>query len=323
MLRMTAALISAAMAASFTSCAAHTSESEKTDGRPLAVATNFAMYDFTRAVCGDLFDVRMLLAPGSDSHDFEATLTDLSVISEADIFVYVGGESEEWVDDTVLAAGLTDKNAQFVRALDFVTAYETEMVEGMASEDEEHDEHTHEHEHETDEHCWTSIPNAVTIIGEIEKAAVLAAGEENREIIESNADAYEAELNEIDSEIRETIGTAERSTLVFADRFPFRYFVEEYGLSYYAAFSGCTSSVEPPLSTVNFLINKVREENIPDVLVTELSDQKTAEAVADETGCGILTMESAHNVTKQDFDSGVTYAELMRRNISVLRKVLN
>lgn len=304
---------------SLASCAGRTSDSKKTDGRPVAVATNFAMYDFTRAVCGDIFDVRMLLSPGTDSHDFEATLAELSVISEADVFVYVGGESEEWVDDTVEAAGLADGSAYFVRALDFVDTYETETVEGMADENEEHSDH----EHETDEHCWTSIPNAVKIIEEIEKAAISAAGEDSREQIEENTDSYIAKLNEIDAEIRETVTNAKRRTLVFADRFPLRYFVEEYGLSYYAAFSGCTSSVEPPLATVNFLIDKVKSENIPDVLVIEMSDRKTADAVANETGCGVLTMESAHNVTKQDFESGVTYADLMKRNIAVLQEVLN
>lgn len=306
-------ILTAALCFTFPSCG---SNSIANDDRVTVVATNFALYDFARAVCGDECDVRMLLSPGSESHDFEATLEDIALLAETDVFVYVGGESEEWVPDVLEAAGASAVTQ--VRAMDFVETYIVETVEGM--EDDHEHEHTADdgHDHEIDEHVWTSIPNAVAIMNAINDAVL-----RENEWFENNSASYIAELMDIDAEIREIVDTAARKTVVFADRFPFRYFTEEYGLSYSAAFSGCSSAVEPSLSTVNFLMEQVKANDIPAVFVIEFSDGTTADAIARETGCEVLEFHSAHNVSKADFEAGVTYADIMRKNAENLKIALN
>lgn len=286
------------------------------DGRLKIVATNFALYDFAENVCGDLANVTMLLPLETESHDFEATLGDIDKIASSDLFIHTGGESEDWVEDVFASLESMNISVSTVCAAEIVETFDEEIVEGMQSDGEEDEEDSF------DEHVWTSIPNAEEIIraisAEVSRLEPDIAGE-----VSIRSEEYIAQLDEIDAEIMETVNTAKRRTIIVADRFPFRYFAERYSLEYYAAFSGCTSNTEPTLSTINFLIEKVRSEEIPVVLTIEFSDKKCAMAVADETGCGILELHSAHNVTKEDFDSGVTYAELMRRNLEVLKIALN
>lgn len=284
------------------------------DGKLKIVATNFALYDFAENVCGELADVTMLLPLETESHDFEATLGDIDKIASADLFIHTGGESEDWVDDVFASLESMGISLSTICAAEIVETYTEEIVEGMQHDGEEEDSF--------DEHVWTSIPNAVEIIRAISAEAARLEPDIADEV-KARAETYAARLNEIDAEIAETVNTSKRRTIVFADRFPFRYFAERYSLEYYAAFSGCTSNTEPTLATVNFLIEKVREEGIPAVLTIEFSDKKCAQAMADETGCGILELHSAHNVTKDDFDAGVTYADLMLRNLEVLKNVLN
>lgn len=298
----------------------------KEDGRISVVTTNFALYDFARAVCGDMCDVEMLISPGAESHDFEASLSDIAKIADSDLFVYVGGESEDWVEDIFVSLDSLGEKINAMCVLDSVETYAEEIIEGMThihgeSCDTEH-EHDHEHEEaEADEHVWTSIPNAIAVMKDIsmrvaEIDPLLEAS------LDTNCSGYAAVLDKIDAEIMAVVESASDRTLIFADRFPFRYFAERYSLTYYAAFPGCTSDTEPSLDTVNFLIEKVRESGLP-VFVIEFSDGTTAKAVQAETGCDILTLHSAHNVTHDDFDSGVTYADIMQRNLDALRKVFN
>lgn len=293
------------------------------DGKISVVTTNFAMYDFARAVCGDVCEVEMLISPGSEAHDFEAGLSDISKIAESDIFLYVGGESEEWVEDIFAAVGDDMKGTVKLCAMDICPLLSEETVEGMESDDK--NEHADEGEHGDgafDEHVWTSVPNAVRIMEKV-RDTVISIDETLSDRVNENFDKYAEKLSEIDREGRECVKNASRDTIVVADRFPFRYMANEWGLKYYAAFSGCSSNVEPSLETVSFLINKVENENIPYVFTIEFSDGKTAKAVSAETGCGILELHSAHNVTKEDFSSGVTYADLMRRNLDALKEALN
>lgn len=304
----------------FVSCA---KDAKTDDGRLSVVTTNFALYDFARSVCGDEADVIMLLPVGTDSHDFEATLGDIDKIASADLFIHTGGESEDWVDDVFATLDSMGMTVNSICAADEVETYTEKELEGMQEEDEHEHDHEHNHSEESiDEHVWTSVPNAVKIIEKI-RDEVSSLSPDIAEKVKSNSDSYIATLNAIDNDIADCVKNAKRNILVFADRFPFRYFAERYSLECYAAFSGCTSNTEPTLATINFLIDKVREENIPDVLITELSDRKCAEAVAGETGCGILQLSSAHNVTKEEFEAGVTYADLMRDNLEVLKIVLN
>ena len=307
--RIFSGLLAAVFCGSLTACGTN---SIANDGRTTVVATNFALYDFARAVCGDSCDVRMLLAPGSESHDFEATLADIALLAETDVFVYVGGESEEWVPDILEAAGASEITQ--VRAIDLVETY---LTAGTVSDDHEHSADDGHH-HETDEHIWTSIPNAITIMGAIGDAVL-----KEDEWFENHSASYIAELLDIDAEIREIVDTAARDTVIFADRFPFRYFTEEYGLSYCAAFDGCSSAVEPSLSVVNSLIEQVNETGSSAVFAIEFSDRKTADAVAGETGCTVLEFHSAHNVSRADFESGITYADIMRKNAENLKLALN
>lgn len=311
--RIFTGLLAVLLCGTFTAC------SEKPhvyDGKITVVATNFALYDFARAVCGDACDVRMLLAPGSESHDFEATLEDIALLAETDVFVYVGGESEEWVPDVLEAAGASD--VVQVRAIDLVETY----INAGTESDSEH-EHSEDdgHHHGTDEHVWTSIPNAITIMDAIQQGILRFA--EGFDFDWDARNAYIAELLDIDADIRRTVDASAQDTLIFADRFPFRYFTEEYGLNYCAAFDGCSSAVEPSLSTINALIERVGETGSTAVFSIEFSDRKTAEAVAAETGCDILEFHSAHNVSRADFESGITYADIMRKNAENLKIALN
>ncbi len=311
--RILAGLLAAVFCGSFTACGTN---SIANDGKLTVVTTNFALYDFARAVCGDTCDVRMLLSPGSESHDFEATLADIALLAETDVFVYVGGESEEWVPDVLEAAGASD--VVQVCAIDLVETY---INAGMESDhDHEHSEDDGHH-HEIDEHVWTSIPNAITIMDGIRQGVLRVA--EGFDFDMDIYNAYLAELLDIDADIREIVSDAARDTVIFADRFPFRYFTEEYGLNYCAAFDGCSSAVEPSLSIVNSLIEQVNETGSSAVFAIEFSDRKTAEAVAGETGCTILEFHSAHNVSRADFESGITYADIMRKNAENLKLALN
>ena len=298
-------------------CGTLTACSEKphaADGEITVVATNFALYDIARAVCGDACDVRMLLAPGSESHDFEATLADIALLAETDVFVYVGGESEEWVPDILEAAGNSD--VVQVRAIDLVETY----ISAGTESGHEHSEDDGHH-HEVDEHIWTSIPNAIAVMDGIQQGILRVY--EGFAFDRDARDAYVAELLDIDADIRRTVEASAQDTLIFADRFPFRYFTEEYGLNYCAAFDGCSSAVEPSLSTINTIIERVNETGSSAVFAIEFSDRKTAEAVAAETGCDILEFHSAHNVSRADFESGITYADIMRKNAENLKLALN
>ncbi len=299
------ALISALML--LASCSA-----AEDDGEIKIVATNFAMYDFARAVCGDLCTVEMLLSPGAESHDFEAMLEDIAKIADADVFVYVGGESEAWVDGVFASIGASAAEIKKVRAM--------ELVELCYDDGENHEGHTHTDD-EADEHVWTAIPNAILIIDEIARA-VAECIPESAEVISARAEEYKNELSTIDREMCDIVKSAERGLIVVADRFPFRYMTEHLGLEYYAAFSGCTSDTEPSLAVINELVELVQSTGTHTVFVCEFSDRKTASAIADETGAKIVELSSAHNVTKAEFDEGITYADIMRKNMAAIRSAL-
>ncbi len=289
-------------------------KSGEDDGRLSVVTTNFALYDLARAVCGEECNVQILISPGSESHDFEATLSDMAIVEKADLFIYIGGESEEWVSDMFESMGSSADKIKKIRGMDLVEIYTEEPLPGLG-----HDDHGDSGE---DEHIWASIPNAITIMEKIAKEVIALDGT-LADKVQGNLASYTAELNEIDAELREVVATASRKSIVVCDRFPFRYMTEEYGLDYYAAFSGCSSDTEPTLSTVNLLVEKVKAEEIPAVFIIEFSDGATARAVSAETGAKILTLHSAHNVTREDFEGGITYADIMRQNTSALKDALN
>jgi zinc transport system substrate-binding protein len=262
----------------------------------------------------------MLLPPASESHSFEPTPADIVKISNCDIFIYVGGESDSWVD-TVLES-MDGSNMRVVTLMDCVEVVEEELVEGMQEEEEESAESGEPEEPEYDEHVWTSPRNAKLIVAKITDALCEVAPQ-FAETFRANESEYSAKLDELDAGFREVVDGAARKTLVFGDRFPFRYFTDAYGLDYFAAFPGCSTETEPSAKTIAFLIDKVKAEQIPVVLHIELGAVRIAESIAEQTGAKVLELHSAHNISRDDFQAGRTYLDVMRTNIDRLKEALS
>ena len=278
------------------------------------IATNFVAYDFARAITGNSANVRMLLRPATESHSYEPTPQDIIDITNADFFIYIGGESDEWVADIIRDNGLDENKT--IRLMDFVELKEEEEKEGMESEEEEE-----EGEAEYDEHIWTSPRNAVSIIEAMRDRFIARDATKNNEYAE-NARKYTERIMQIDQKIRKLVSESTRKELIFADRFPFRYFVDEYGLDYYAAFPGCAEQTEASSSTIAFLVDKVKADRVPVVLKIELTSDKLAKTISAETGAKILTLNAAHNISQEEFDAGQTYADILEDNIVVLEEAL-
>jgi zinc transport system substrate-binding protein len=283
-----------------------------TDENINLTATIFPPYDFVRQIAGDRANLTMLLPPGAESHSFEPSPRDIITIRNADIFIYVGGETDKWVA-RILQSMLIEK-MKILAMIDAVDTVEEEVIEGMeGEEDDEGIAH--------DEHVWTSPRNAIRIVIAI-TGALCEADPANAEFYQKNAIAYTKALTELDAAFSEVVAGAKRSTIVFADRFPFRYFTDAYGLSYFAAFPGCSTETEPSAATVAFLINKIRAEQIPVVFHIEFSNERMAGTISGETGAKNILLHSCHNITKRDFDAGLGYLELMRHNVNNLREAL-
>ena len=275
------------------------------------VTTNFPAYDFVRAVTGDTANIKMLVKPGQEIHEFEPTPKDIIDIQNSQLFIYTGGESDEWVEDIINS--INSANTQSLKMMDVVKVVKEETVEGMETEETE--------EAEDDEHVWTSIKNAIKIISHI-KDELIKIIPENKHAFEENAQNYIRKLADLDSKFQETVSTGNRKTIVFGDRFPFRYFVDDYDLKYFAAFPGCSEQTEASSKTIAFLIEKIKAENIPVVLKTEASSDNIAKTIAKETGAKILTFNAAHNISADDFRAGRTYADIMEDNLQVLEEAL-
>ena len=278
------------------------------------VTTIFPPFDFARNICTDNANVKMLLKPGTESHSFDPTPNDILLIKNADIFIYTGGESDSWADS--ILDSVNTKKTKIIRMIDEVDAVYEEHLEGM---DEGHGEDDDE---EYDEHIWTSPKNAVLITKSITNA-LCAADKKNSGTYMKNSSLYIERLNSLDRQIRETIDGAKQKTLIFGDRFPFKYFADEYNLECFAAFPGCSDKTEAGIKTMSFLINKVKGEKIPVVFYIEFSNQKIADVICEETGAKKLLFHSCHNVTKDEMNNGVSYIGLMENNLKNLREALN
>ena len=315
------------------------SESAADAGKISVVTTIFPPYDFVREIAGDQVSLKMLLKPGEESHSYEPTPQDIIAIQESDVFICTGGENDVWVED--ILSSMPDSDRLTLRLVDCVDTVEEEHVEGMKEsvghthedhEDEDPADADHVHDddaeeeahsvHEIDEHVWTSPVNAALIVEQI-KDVLIQADPSNRAVYEENAAAYEAELSRLDQEFRDVTENAERNLLIFGDRFPFRYFADEYGLDYYAAFPGCAGDTEPSAATMAFLIDKVKEENVPAVLKMELSNADIANAIAEAAGTEVKVFYSCHNLSAEDFENGETYLSMMQKNVETLKEVLN
>lgn len=286
------------------------------DGKLHVVTTIFAPYDFARQVGGDDVSVTMLLRPGCEVHAYEPTPKDIIAIRNADVFIYVGGESDAWVK-TVLE-GVDNPNLRVVTLMDCVELLEEEHVEGMEVDEEEHDDGGVEY----DEHVWTSPRNAKLICEKI-AAALSEADPEGEAEYNAALESYCAELDELDAAFTDVVANGVRNTIVFGDRFPLLYFAKAYGLEYYAAWPGCADEAEPSSATVAFLIDKVNEEHIPVVFHIELSNEDMADTICEATGAEKLLFSACHNVTRAQFEEGVTYLDLMRQNVDALREALS
>ena len=280
------------------------------------VTTGFAAYDFARQLLGERGEAELLIPPGSETHSFEPTPKDIIDIQNCDLFIYTGGESEAWVADVLESVG---GGVRAVTLMDCVELLEEETVEGM---EDPHAGHDHGHGAEYDEHVWTSPRNAALICGKI-AAALSEADPQGAESYAAALEDYCAQLEALDAAFTEVVESGARRTVVFADRFPLLYFARAYGLEYFAAYPGCSDDAEPSAATVAFLIDKVREEDIPVVFHIELSNELMADTVCDETGAEKRLFSACHNVTRAQFESGATYMELMWDNVDALREALS
>ena len=310
------ALILAGIMALSVLCACNSEDdNNKTDGKLKVITTIFPPYDFTRQIAGDKIDLSMLLKPGMESHSFEPSPKDIVDIQSCDLFIYVGGESDEWVR-TILESD-DKKPKKIIALMDCVDTVEEATVEGMTAEEHEEGE-----EKEYDEHVWTSPKNAVTITKKI--AEILnELDPSDKKIYDENTRQYCAQLTQLDNEFRETVDSAKNKLVVFGDRFPFRYFTDEYGLGYFAAFPGCSAETEPSAATISFLIDKVKEKNIPVVFKIEFSSGKVAKTIAEPSGAKVLEFHSCHNVDADGFNNGETYVSLMKKNLKNLKEALS
>ena len=331
------------------------------EDRLQVVTTIFPQYDFARQIAGDSADVRMLLKPGEEIHSYEPTPQDIRMIQNCDLFIYTGGENDVWVENILSSVS----GPRPVRLLDLVETYNEEQLEGMmpekghdhgehedadgdhdheesedshGHEEEDHEEHaagsgthSHVHEEEPDEHVWTSPANCVILI---EKLTEIFCEEDpaRAAVYQKNGDAYRDAFEELDEEYLAMAASAARKTILFGDRFPFRYLAEELGLTCYAAFSGCSAESEPSAATIAFLIDKAAGENLPVVFQIEFSNGNIARAISEAAQVRIkrqggrirvLQLHSCHNVTRDELSSGETCLSLMRGNLEALRQALN
>lgn len=270
------------------------------------VCTSFPAYDFAREIAGDRAELTLLIKPGSEVHSYEPTPKDMIRIQESDLFICNGGESEQW------AKTLITPKLNTIYMMDCVDTVE-ESADGIYNAEDG--------EPELDEHVWTSPLNAIKISEEICNA-LCKLDTDSAEAYKTNFAAYKAQLMALDREFRQVIKNSGKHTLVFADRFPMRYFALEYGLDCYAAFPGCSSETEPSAKTVAYLIDRVCEDKIPAVLYMEFSNQKMADVICEDTGCKKLPFYSAHSVSAEQFEQGVSYLDLMRINLNSLKEAL-
>lgn len=280
------------------------------------VVSNFASYDFLRAIIGDNdnIELKYLLGPGKDAHSYDPTANDLITIQNSDLFVYVGGEMEKWTDKVL--DSMENKNMKIICISKDIDTIEEQEIDGAEPEDEEV-------EGAFDEHIWTSPDNAIAMVNTLEKV-MEEIDKENSEKYQKNAENYITQIKQVDSKIKEVVDNKVRDRLVFADKMPMQYFMNYYNLKVSAAFSGCSTETEPSSSTIAYLEKRVKEENIPVILYIELNDGKVAKVIANEVGndCIPMQIQTLHNISKNDFDAGETWVSLMTKNIEVLKKAL-
>ncbi len=348
MKRIISSIIAVAMTAGCFSACTVNNVAAKTHDNIEIVTTIFPEYDWVMNVLGNNpanAEVTLLLDNGVDLHSFQPTAEDILKVSTCDLFVYVGGESDEWVEDVLKEA--VNKDMTVINLMDVLgdAVKEEEVVEGMEEEhdhdhehdedhdhedhdeDHEHEEHEHHHEEgeiEYDEHVWLSLRNASVLVESI-SSAMQKIDSKNAETYKANAGSYIAKLKALDDEYKTVTEAASCKTLLFGDRFPFRYMTDDYGLDYFAAFVGCSAESEASFATVTFLSKKVDELSLHAVLTIEGKDHRIAETIVENTQTkdqAILTLDSMQSVTMDDIKNGTTYVSVMESNLAVLKEAL-
>lgn len=303
-------------------------ESENAENREFSVVcTIFPEYDWAKEIIGEeigKYDLTLLLDNGVDLHSYQPTAQDIAKISNCDLFIYVGGESDEWVDDALKEA--SNKDMQVINLLEALgnQVKEEELVEGMEGEAEEEEEGEEEGP-EYDEHVWLSLKSAETLSKCITDS-LCKIDEAGSEIYVNNQKSFSDRLSKLDKKYEETVNSAAKRTVLFGDRFPFRYLTDDYGIDYYAAFVGCSAETEASFETVTFLAGKVDELSLKHVLVIESSDKKIAETIIENTAdkdADILVLDSLQSVTSKDISKGATYLGIMEENLTTLSQALN
>lgn len=318
-------------------CGSAEKKENKSNPDQLTVMTTlFPYYDFVRAVVGEEKEVHveLLMSPGQDSHSFEPTPSDIVKMDEADVFIYNGGSIENWVEEVM--DSLENKSQIRMRMMDYVKvlAEDHENLDEIygAGHDHEHEEEEHQdngyegqeayvHE-EADEHIWTSPAYAMTLVQKI-CDTLCKVMPEKENIFRENAENYVNQIKKVDNQFTNIVNHSQKKEIIFADKFPLKYFAQEYGLNYYAAFLGCSGDTEPSAKTVAFLIDKIKERGINGVFYLELSSQAMADVICDDTDVKKYQFHSCHNITQEQFDSGVTYVDLMWENAEALAEVFN
>ena len=290
----------AAAALGVSLCGCTSPEKSESSGKLKVIATIFPAYDFARQVFGDTADVKMLLKPGQESHSYDPSAKDIVEISGCDLFVYNGGESDQWVESVLKSA----PEVETFRLTDAVSLLDEEVTEGMQNE-----------------HVWTSPDNASAIVKALGKRAA-EIFPENADSVTANADSYAGKIDELDAKFAELLSGEERY-FIFGDRFPLLYFFRHYGLNYYAAFPGCGSETEPSAQTMTFLLDKLRQpDSVPAVFCIELSSRRLGEVLAEDSGLPVVEFHTCHNISADDLTAGETYVSLMERNYEVLSNIL-
>lgn len=326
-----------------TGCTAKTEKKDKGDntkGKLKVVTTIFPEYDITRAIAKDKVDLELMIKPGVDVHSFTPTPQDIKTVQNSDIFVYGGTEHDKWVEN--LTKSIDMKNKKVVKLVDGIQQLEEESVDGMKHEhhhdDEKEDEHNHDHKHEKEEkhshdhenesdkeldpHYWTSPKNAIQMAKTVTNALV-EKDPSNAEFYKENAKNYIKQLEDVDKELHDVVDKAKIKKVVIADRFPFRYLFKDLGLEYRALFSGCSVESTASAGQIKKMVDYVKENKIPVVYHIEMGKGELAETVAKNSGAKVKLLHSIHTVTKEDFDKGTTYIDLMKQNVEALKEGLN
>ena len=339
-------LIAAVILAALCFCGCGNADASGKDDGLNIVTTIFPEFDWVVNILGENpagAEVTMLLDNGVDLHSYQPTAEDIVKISTCDIFIYVGGESDEWVEDALNEA--VNKDMIVINLLDELggAVKEEEVVEGMQEEDEhdhdhdyedadeehEHDEEEEGHHHEEgeteyDEHVWLSLRNAAVLTDVIGRA-IIEKDPANSELYTNNMTSYINSLDALDVEYADTVSSGDKDVILFGDRFPFRYLTDDYGLNYYAAFVGCSAETEASFETITFLAQKVDECGLSVVLTIEKSDKKIAETIIENTSSAdqtVMTLDSMQSVTSEDVKNGASYLSIMEENLNVLKEAL-